>query len=331
MLNFVTFRIEDMQTNPQESLFSKRKRLPWLLGALIFTAMLIAVEYVVGWKTVLAQWQTVPSNTLLPALILFAGSYLLRALRIYDLCQPTLHGRFIAVLKLSVLHLYANNMLPMRLGEGLFPILMKRYFSVGFTEGFARLVWLRVLDLLIAGSLIVITVSYFFPTLAIIGTVLGLVSILVIYVIYRFKGRSWIVQHSLYPKVEPIIKQLRLTAPQGSRQFIRVVIWTFLSWGCKLAALIMITRALQSLSNFEALAGVLGAELSSILPIHGIAGSGSFEAAFLAGLTPIGLLSSDVLGLAVNLHLFILGATSMFALLCFWIPVAKPTREDISI
>ncbi|WP_051222118.1 lysylphosphatidylglycerol synthase transmembrane domain-containing protein [Neptunomonas japonica] len=331
MLNFVTFRIEDMQTDTQESLFSKRKRLPWLLGILIFIIMLIAVEYIVGWKAVLTQWQAVPSSTLLPALALFACSYLLRAWRIYDLCQPSLHGRFIAVLKLSVLHLYANNMLPMRLGEGLFPILMKRYFSVGFAEGLARLAWLRILDLMIAGTLIVITFSYFFPTLALIGIALGIVSLLLIYAIYRTKGRIWIIQHSFYPKIEPIVKQLQLTAPKDTQQFVRVVIWTFLSWGCKLAALIMITRALQSLSAFEALAGVLGAELSSILPVHGIAGSGSFEAAFMAGLAPIGLLSSDVLGLAVNLHLFILGATSLFALLCFWIPVAKPTREDISI
>ena len=117
MLNFVTFRIEDMQTDSQDSLFSKRKRLPWLLGILIFIIMLFAVEYFVGWKVVLIQWQSVPINTLIPALILFACSYLLRAWRIYDLCQPTLNGRFIAVLKLSVLHLYANNMLPMRLGE----------------------------------------------------------------------------------------------------------------------------------------------------------------------------------------------------------------------
>jgi uncharacterized membrane protein YbhN (UPF0104 family) len=75
---------------------------------------------------------------------------------------------------------------------------------------------------------------------------------------------------------------------------------------------------------------VLGAELSSILPIHGVAGSGSFEAAFMAGLAPIGLISADALGLAVNLHLFILGATSLFALLCFWIPVAKATSEEIT-
>lgn len=320
-----------MQNTTQNKLFAKQKRLPWIIGTLIFIVMLVAVEYIVGWKAVFAQWQTMPLSTLIPALLLFAASYVLRALRIYDLCQPDLKGRFISVLKLSVLHLYANNMLPMRLGEGLFPILMKRYFAVGFAEGFARLIWLRVLDLLIAGALVTITCSYFFPLFSLSAVILGSIALLLIYVLYRIKGRKWLLQHSFYPKIEPMINQLKNTAPQGYQQFVRVIIWTFLSWGCKLAGLIMITRALQSLSTFEALAGVLGAELSSILPIHGIAGSGSFEAAFMAGLAPIGLLSTDVLGLAVNLHLFILGATSLFALLCFWIPVAKPTREDISI
>ncbi len=320
-----------MQNATQYKLFSKRKLLPWTVGILIFIAMLVTVEYIVGWTAVFAQWKTMPLSTLIPALILFAASYLLRAWRIYDLCQPDLKGRFISVLKLSVLHLYANNMLPMRLGEGLFPILMKRYFAVGFAEGFARLIWLRVLDLIIAGALVAVTFSYFFPLFSLLAVVLGTLFILLLYALYRTKGRQWLIQHSFYPKIEPMISQLKNTAPQSRRQLFRVIIWTFLSWCCKLDSLIMITRALQSLSVFEALAGVLGAELSSILPIHGVAGSGSFEAAFMAGLAPIGLLSTEVLGLAVNLHLFILGATSLFALLCFWIPVARPTREDISI
>ena len=320
-----------MQNTAQYKPFSKRKLIPWTLGILIFVSMLIAVEYIVGWMTVFAQWKSMPLSILIPALVLFAASYLLRALRIYDLCQPELKGRFTSVLKLSVLHLYANNMLPMRLGEGLFPILMKRYFSVGFAEGFARLIWLRVLDLMIAGALVAVTFSYFLPLFSLSVVVLGIIFLLSLYALYRTKGRKWFIQHSFYPRIEPVIIQLKKTAPKNHQQFIRVIIWTFLSWSCKLASLIMITRALQSLSAFEALAGVLGAELSSILPIHGVAGSGSFEAAFMAGLAPIGLLSTDVLGLAVNLHLFILGATSLFALLCFWIPVAKPTREDISI
>ncbi len=314
----------------QESLFSKRKRIPWLIGISIFFLMIIAVDKIVGWQSVLQQWQSVPLSTLLPSLCLFAASYLLRALRIYDMCLPNLKGRFIAILKLSVLHLYANNMLPMRLGEGLFPILMKRYFAVGWGEGFARLIWIRVLDLLIAGAMLAITFSYFFPTLAMVSSLVGLVTLCVLFWLYKAKGRRWMEAHTFYPKIEPMINKLRLAAPQNKAQFARAVLWTFLSWVCKLASLVMITCALQNFALFEALAGVLGAELSSILPIHGVAGSGSFEAAFMAGLAPIGLITADALGLAVNLHLFILGATSLFALLCFWIPVAKATREEIT-
>jgi len=319
-----------MQTPSTDTPSSRKKHLSWLAGGLIFVVMLIAVEAFVGWQAVLAQWKSVPLSTLIPALLLFALSYLLRAIRIYDLCQPALKGRLLSVTKLSVLHLYANNMLPMRLGEGLFPILMKRYFGVGIGEGIARLIWLRVLDLLIAGALLTITFGYFFPLFSIIAFCAGVSCLLTAIALYRFKGRRWMQSHRLYPKIEPVINKLRDTAPQSMNQFIRVVVWTFLSWGSKLAALVMVTQALQSFSTFEALAGVLGAELSSILPIHGIAGSGSFEAAFMAGLAPLGLLSSEILGLAVNLHLFILGATSLFALICFWIPVAKVTREEIT-
>ena len=313
-----------------ESLFSKGKRLSWLIGIAVFILMIIAVDKIVGWQSVLQQWQAVPASTLIPSLALFAASYLLRALRIYDMCLPDLKGRFIAILKLSVLHLYANNMLPMRLGEGLFPILMKRYFSVGWGEGFARLIWIRVLDLLVAGAMLAITFSYFFPRFALLSAGAGLLSLIVLFWLYKSKGRRWMESHTFYPKIEPMINKLRAAAPQNKAQLLRAILWTFLSWVCKLASLVMITCALQNFAFFEALAGVLGAELSSILPIHGVAGSGSFEAAFMAGLAPIGLISADALGLAVNLHLFILGATSLFALLCFWIPVAKATSEEIT-
>jgi uncharacterized membrane protein YbhN (UPF0104 family) len=45
-----------------------------------------------------------------------------------------------------------------------------------------------------------------------------------------------------------------------------------------------------------------------VLPIHGIAGSGSYELAMAAVLLPLGVDMQTLLKAAVNLHLYLLGA-----------------------
>jgi uncharacterized membrane protein YbhN (UPF0104 family) len=65
----------------------------------------------------------------------------------------------------------------------------------------------------------------------------------------------------------------------------------------------------------------MGAELSTVLPFHGIAGSGSYEAAVVAALLPLGVDATAALAGAVNLHLFLLGVTMILGLLAFMLPV----------
>jgi uncharacterized membrane protein YbhN (UPF0104 family) len=71
------------------------------------------------------------------------------------------------------------------------------------------------------------------------------------------------------------------------------------------------------------LTGVMGAELSSVLPFHGIAGSGSYELAMVAALMPLGVSAEAALTGAVNLHLFLLGVTLLLGGLAFLVPVRR--------
>ncbi len=64
----------------------------------------------------------------------------------------------------------------------------------------------------------------------------------------------------------------------------------------------------------------MGAELSSVLPFHGIAGSGSYELAAVAALVPLGVDPKLALAGAVNLHLFLLGTTLILGGLAFLLP-----------
>jgi glycosyltransferase 2 family protein len=76
------------------------------------------------------------------------------------------------------------------------------------------------------------------------------------------------------------------------------------------------------------LVGVMGAELSSILPFHGIAGSGSYELAAVGALVPAGVDAAAALAGAVNLHLFLLGVTLLLGALAFLLPRGRPAGRD---
>ena len=97
----------------------------------------------------------------------------------------------------------------------------------------------------------------------------------------------------------------------------------------------LIVLGISGLSFHTALLGIVGADLSSVLPIHGVAGSGTFEAAFIlaAEINGINNLQSSfpqLLEASVQLHVFLLGsAASIYAmslLLASLMPLINPSR-----
>jgi uncharacterized membrane protein YbhN (UPF0104 family) len=104
-------------------------------------------------------------------------------------------------------------------------------------------------------------------------------------------------------------------APSDARLLARLYLWTLLSWGAKLLGFALVLGYFVDAPLWQVLAGVLGAELSSVLPFHGVAGAGSYELAGMAALVPLGVAVEDALAGAVNLHLFLLGTTLVIKVL----------------
>jgi uncharacterized membrane protein YbhN (UPF0104 family) len=269
----------------------------WLIGGLLLVAVIAGVSFTIGWGPLLAPWRDLSSVELLPLLLLSAASYGLRAVRVYDYFRPRFRGRFPTVLRLSVLHNSANNLLPMRAGEMVFPWLMGRYFGHGFLDATAALVWIRLLDLHVLGLIGILTLSLRQP--------------------------SW---------VWSLVRLLRMAAeaaPASGASVLRVYLWTALIWASKFAAFAALLHHFLPVPLWLVLTGVMGAELSSVLPFHGVAGSGSYELAMVAALIPLGVSAEAALTGAVNLHLFLLGVTLLLGGLAFLLPVqtAAPTLE----
>ena len=290
----------------------------WLLGLLLLAALVFGVSSTIGWAEVLAPWRALGAGEILGLLALSALSYVLRAVRVYDYFSPRLRGRFPAVLRLSVLHNVANNLLPMRAGELVFPWLMGRYFGQGFGRSLGSLVWIRLLDLHFLGLIGIFTLYLREPW--IIWVLAGL---LWLSLLSLMGGVGRRLSDAASGRFAGLLATAVQAAPDSQARVARIYLWTALSWSIKFLAFALVLQHFLPVDLWRLLIGVMGAELSSVLPFHGIAGSGSYELAAVAALVPLGVGPKAALAGALNLHLFLIGVTLLLGLLALLLPVHR--------
>lgn len=297
----------------------------WSIGVGLLLALLVGVHLSVGWGPLLAPWRALSLPLLAGLVLLSLLSYGLRALRVYEYFRPCFKGCMPAVLRMSVLHNAANNLLPMRAGELVFPWLMHRYFGFRALDATAALLWIRLLDLHFI-LLIAIALLAQHQTSGAWGVV-GLLWLAALTLLGPLRrrvarradmamaaggaggrlacGPRWNIRGPLYR----LIARVALSVPSEPGTIARVYLLTALVWLLKLTAFALVLHHFLPLAPWQLLTGVMGGELSSILPFHGVAGAGSYELAMVAALVPAGVDPALALMGAVNLHLFLLGVT----------------------
>lgn len=283
---------------------------------MLLAVLVVGVALTVGWAPLLSPWRDLGVAQLIPPFGLTALSYFLRAVRVHDYFRPALDGRFISVLKLSVLHNTANNLLPMRAGEMVFPWLMGRYFGHGFLGAAASLVWIRLLDLHFLGLIGFFILYLHEPSWV---WCLAAPAWLALAPIAGLAGRLAPMGEGRFGKLLSLMND---AAPASTGRAMRIYLWTALTWSSKFLAFALVLRYFLPVELWQVLVGVMGTELSSVLPVHGIAGSGSYELAMVAALVPSGVSAEAALAGAVNLHLFLLGVTLILGALALLLPVA---------
>jgi glycosyltransferase 2 family protein len=284
----------------------------------VLAALMGGVQYTVGWGPLLAPWLAFSPLVVAWLFLLTALSYGVRAGRVYAWFSPQFSGLFLPLLRLTILHNAANNLMPMRTGELVFPWLMKRYFGHGFFDAAAALLWIRILDMHFLG-LVAILVLYLRDPSWIwwAAAILWLAGLSILALI----GRFGVSRHLDGPgRIRKVARLIAGAAPQDPRLIARVYVWTTITWSLKFVAFASVLHHFVPVAFWRVIAGVMGAELSSILPIHGIAGSGSYEFAAVAALVPLGVNAKLALAGAVNLHLFLLGTTVLLGALGFLLP-----------
>ncbi len=298
----------------------------WVLGAVLLVAVIGLVQAFVGWEQLLAPWKAVPAGVLLASFGLVFGSYALRTVRVHQYFGPDTRGGFLRSFRLILLHNLFNNLLPMRSGEASFPILMKREFAIPFSRSVPGLFYLRLLDLhflLALGA--VVLLSHRGP----LGWVALLCLVPVPYAAFVLEGRLRSLARGDAGGIRGLAERALAGLPGRPSVFWWTWLWTGVNWAVKLLVFAWILRTFIAVSYPTALLGSVTGELSSVLPIHGVAGAGTYEAGVAVGLLPRGVEARTALEGGVNLHLFVLGASLLSGALALLFPVEprEPGRE----
>lgn len=292
------------------------RRFDWRygLGIAIFVAFVVAVEWWFGWARLLVPWRSLAPAQVFAAAVVVYLSYGIRALRLYDYFRTEMRGAYPLCLRLFLQHNMLNNLMPMRSGELSFPWLMARYFKIPPIRSLPVLLWFRLLDLhtlLAIGLLVVLNGSQRLAAIA--GLVLWLGVPLAA---YHLSG--WLrglLGDGGTARWRRLLVRLLASLPQTGRDFWASWCWTWLNWLAKLGAFSWVLVQFLPLPVGVAWMGVIAGDLTSVLPVHGVAGAGTFEAGVVAGLAPFGVAPAAALPAAVNLHLFLLGCAVFGGLL----------------
>ncbi|KUJ71765.1 hypothetical protein AVO41_04665 [Thiomicrospira sp. WB1] len=279
--------------------------------------MVAVIHHWLGWSRLWQAWQMLSELEIISVVGLLLLSYHFRALRIFYYFRHQGPVTRLGCDKLVLNHTAWNNFLPMRSGELSYPLLVKRYFGIGYSRSLASLLWLRLMDLhtlVMLGLGLVWVIWPHWALAPLMGFVLAM-PLLTFGLKRRLK--QWNRQRS--ERIDQALDGL----PHHLPLLFKLWALTWLNWGGKLVLFILVIQAMTELPVSLAMAAAIGGELSSVLPIHGLAGFGTYEAGMMVPLLWAQADPKALLAAAVNVHLLILGASALGLVVAQWLPATE--------
>ncbi|MCG8610708.1 MAG: flippase-like domain-containing protein [Pseudomonadales bacterium] len=289
------------------------------VAIILLIALIFVVQWSVGWKQLIVPWFTISPGVLVPAFLLVFLSQVVRALRVQLLFKQDLGWALGGLFKVSAWHTAVNNLFPFRSGELSFPLLMQQRYGFPLLQSGVGLLYLRLLDLhcLCCVALVAFTVVQ--KSLVLI--LMFLVVLLCLPLLVR--GRPLLAEIARRARPDSFVakffRQL-LAMPLSFSVLAQIYGLTVLVWGIKLVAFLLVMQVFIQVEWGAMVLAIIAGDLSSVLPVHGVAGAGSYEAAMLLILKPLGVNFESALQSAVNIHLFLLGSSILIAILARCLP-----------
>lgn len=285
-------------------------------GAAILLVFVIFVEHYIGWVQLLMPWREQSLPVLLMLVLSTLLTYWLRALRLFDYFRHYNGMGMASCLKLTLLHNLLNNLLPMRSGELSFPVLMGRYYGMTLGQSVAALLWFRVLDLLVLAVIAAVALAWYWQQ-----TVLATIAVVIASILLGVSacyGHIW--RGRMAAARWSVLARLASGLPETPAESWRSIGWTVLNWLVKLGVFAWVLGLFITAAPAALWLGAIAGDLTSVLPVHGVAGAGTYEAGVVAGLALFQVPVKVALAAAVNLHLFLLASTLLGGVLSLVLP-----------
>ena len=262
----------------------------WMLALLLLMALIRHSD----WSLTFSRLMDVPKTVLVICTLGWLSSFLFRAFRFKG--EWDAHGKISLwdSLSLTFLHNAAVILVPFRVGELGYPVLVQKLLNVSLQQCIRSLLWLRLQDGIVLLSLAFLLLPFLSTELRIAG--------LSVVVILCLATQKWWLR--LLRSRHFLIRQVRAFLHQRSSPW--GWFWSAANWIVKLLVVSLMLSNLTGLDTLQTLRGALAGELSALLPLTGPAGLGTYEAGVWTGLGLTWQEMKGLMGSVLLTHLFFL-------------------------
>ena len=262
----------------------------WMLALLLLMALIRHSD----WSLTFSRLMDVPKTVLVICTLGWLSSFLFRAFRFKG--EWDAHGKISLwdSLSLTFLHNAAVILVPFRVGELGYPVLVQKLLNVSLQQCIRSLLWLRFQDGIVLLSLAFLLLPFLSAELRIAG--------LLVVVILCLATQKWWLR--LLRSRHFLIRQVRAFLHQRSSPW--GWFWSAANWIVKLLVVSLMLSNLTGLDTLQTLRGALAGELSALLPLTGPAGLGTYEAGVWTGLGLTWQEMKGLMGSVLLTHLFFL-------------------------
>ena len=292
--------ISEMQFEPHVRIRKWFYRLVfWMLALMLLLALVRHSD----WNLTFSRLNEVPKVVLAICTLGCLSSFLFRAFRFKEEWRS--HGKISLwdALSLTFLHNAAVILVPFRVGELGYPVLVQKLLNVSLQQCIRSLLWLRLQDGIVLLSLA-------FLLLPFLSAELRILSFLLVVVLCLMTKKWWL---RLLRSRHFLIRQVRAFLHQRSSPWGWV--WSAANWIVKLLVVSLMLSNLTGLECLQTVRGALTGELSALLPLTGPAGLGTYEAGVWTGLGLTWQEMKGLMGSVLLTHLFFLCISLLGAVL----------------